>query len=326
MASSAENIKQEGSTDPEPSNTNTKTNNDGKERRRKRRWGAATTTDAATATTTTTASATPAPVAASSGPIDSKAKALALKESIRARLAALRSKTAASTASINKRLLPPPPPPTASTSASSVVAPPPAKRAKHYELDMTVTGPTFSKATDAISKPKPKINPYLAHRQQPEVETAETDTAKKSAENQNTSQQQDFLEDYADNSENKYVDARLEAAGHDLLLVGRKHRRRELKFVEPGTFVDIAERKRQRAANAESAGFASGRKTGQYFRSTTMMAGSGGSSGADNDNYYRRPKSWTTSKIVESCLPVPKSGVVRLLQMEAKQVATTIIV
>ena len=78
----------------------------------------------------------------------------------------------------------------------------------------------------------------------------------------------------SDPSENKYIDARLEAAGHDA--ADKRRRRRELRFIEPGTFVDIAERKRQRAANAESAGFASGRKTGQYFRSSTMGSSKSG--------------------------------------------------
>ena len=274
--------------------TNTSSNNDGStnQRRRKRRWGASaageTASAAATTSSTTATSAAPAK-AAPTGPVDSKAKALALKASIAARLAALKSKTAGKTTAAsasairNKRPLPPPPP--ASTTTTSTSAAPVAKRAKHYELDMTVTGPTFQKSTGVASKPKPKLNPYLAHRQ----ETTESfDNANgKSAQEKGSSDGVDVgVVDLAaskiDPSENQYVDARLEAAGHDAALIGRRHRRRELKFVEPGTFVEIGERKRQRAANAESAGFASGRKAGQYFRPTTMMAGSGGG----DTNYY----------------------------------------
>jgi len=237
-----------------PSSTGTNPNSDGaaKERRRKRRWGAATpASDAAPqATTTVTTSSAPA------GAVDSKAKALALKASIAARLAALKSKTkpAAAAAAVvgNKR------PPPASNAASSSSAPPVAKRAKHYELDMTVTGPTFQKST-AVAKPK--VNPYLAHMQE---ETKESEDGAGIAK---------------DSSDHKYVDARLEAAGHNAAL--KKIRRRELRFVEPGTFVDIAERKRQRAANAESAGFASGRKAGQYFRSSTI-----GSTSSSSNDYY----------------------------------------
>jgi len=227
------------------SSTGTNNPNDGTatERRRKRRWGAA-----APASDDAPQSTTIAPARTSTaGPVDSKAKALALKASIAARLAALKSKT--KPAGVSNSIKRPPP-----TAAS---APPVAKRAKHYELDMTVTGPTFEKSTAAVAKPKPKINPYLAHRQ-------EAEESEDTAQTTNTS------------VDHKYVDARLEAAGHDAAL--KKHRRRELRFVEPGTFVDIAERKRQRAANAESAGFASGRKAGQYFRSATI-----GSSGKD---YY----------------------------------------
>ena len=242
---------------PSTASSNPTAPNDGsaKERRRKRRWGAA-----EPLSTTQTTSATPAAPAKPAGPVDSKAKALALKASIAARLAALKNKTAAaSNVNANKRPLPP-----TAASSSTTSAPPVAKRAKHYELDMTVTGPTFQKSTAVLptSKPKPKLNPYLAHRQEPAEQETDASTSN---------------DTIIDPSENKYVDARLEAAGHDM--GGRKHRRRELRFVEPGTFVDIAERKRQRAANAESAGFASGRKAGQYFRSATM-----GSAGGDD--YY----------------------------------------
>ncbi len=237
-----------------PSSTGTNPNNDGaKERRRKRRWGAAAPASEDAPQTPTTSTTTTGSVAASTvsaGAVDSKAKALALKASIAARLAALKSKTKpAAVVSSNSNKRPPPAP----TAASSSSAPPAAKRAKHYELDMTVTGPTFQKSTALAAKPKPKANPYLAHLEQ----------------NEETHQSEETVAIKNDSfSDHKYVDARLEAAGHDASL--KKHRRRELRFVEPGTFVDIAERKRQRAANAESAGFASGRKAGQYVRSATL--------------------------------------------------------
>jgi U4/U6 small nuclear ribonucleoprotein PRP3 len=151
---------------------------------------------------------------------------------------------------------------------------------------MTVTGPTFNKSAGAGAKSKPKLNPYLAHRQVP----AEVIDSTKSSQEKGSSDAVDAVgvdlaSSKIDPSENNYVDARLEAAGHDAALISRRHRRRELKFIEPGTFVEIGERKRQRAANAESAGFASGRKAGQYFRPTTMMAGSGGG-GVGDTNYY----------------------------------------
>eukprot|EP00536_Pseudo-nitzschia_multiseries_P011366 jgi/Psemu1/205580/e_gw1.382.57.1 len=251
--------------------TSTHDGNTKTERRRKRRWGTAAATPETTTSISSTATGTATTTTTtSSGPVDSKAKALALKASIAARLAALRSKTAAAgTSSVaasrgiatgtalpnananvyanaNKRPLPQP---SAVASSATTANPPSTKRAKHYELDLTVTGPTFAKSTEALipKPPKPKANPYLAHR----------------ASNSNSS---------------RYVDARLEAAGHDEHHSSR--RRRELRFVEPGTFVTIAERKRQRAANAVSAGFASGRKAGQYFRSATMGTGGGATKGS----------------------------------------------
>ena len=50
--------------------------------------------------------------------------------------------------------------------------------------------------------------------------------------------------------------------------------------MEPGTFVEIAERKRNRAANAEQSGFLSGRKQGQYVSATNMVP--------SNQVYYGR--------------------------------------
>ena len=303
-------IKQdpESSSSSTTANTNTNANANGTtsdnkgERRRKRRWGAA----AATSSSSTT-STIPTTTTSTSGPVDSKAKALALKASISARLAALRSKTAAgataaaAASSNNKRPLPQPTAALSSTTAAAPVA----KRAKHYELDMTVTGPTFAKTTESIAKPKPKVNPYLAHRLEPSEDDAtissnnnksiklETATAKTTTTNSSNIHANETTTSLVkketasvnvsvSDENSRYVDARLEAAGHD---GSRKHRRRELRFVEPGTFVDIAERKRQRAANAEVAGFASGRKAGQYFRSTTMAAGSGNNNNS-NSNYY----------------------------------------
>lgn len=263
-----------------------------KQRRRKRRWGDAKTSDSNSTASNDTNGIIPGLNPSSSSisvssapPIDSKAKALALKESIKARLAALKAKTAPGGL---KRSLPPPSPPPSSSAvsvaetvaSSSSALPPPTKRAKHYELDMNVTGPTFGKVTDVIPKPKPKINPYLAHQYE-EIKAESTDAGayKKQQQQPNKEQRQQQKEfpivKNQNESENKYVDARLEAAGHDVGAgVSKRHRRRrELKFVEPGTFVDVAERKRQRAANAESAGFVSGRKTGQYVKSTTMSTG-----------------------------------------------------
>ncbi|KAG7365982.1 pre-mRNA processing factor 3 PRP3 [Nitzschia inconspicua] len=277
-------------------NSNDQNNNESskQERKRKRRWGDAaaskpTSDSSIVAAVAAATTATPAvlPVAPS-GPLDSKAKALALKASVAARLAALKAKTggsgippmanvASSSSSSLKR-----PPPLASTHdnniATTTATSRPVKRAKIYDLDMTVTGPTFRSAT--TGPPKPKINPYLAHRQQPQQqqkpptkdETQRTGiqpvgSISHSALLVKASTTDNINTNQGTEEDNDFVDARLEHATSSK----SRRQRRELSFVEPGTFVEIAERKRQRALNAESAGFVSGRKAGQFVQSASIM-------------------------------------------------------
>lgn len=216
------------------------------ERKRRRRWGEAAASAPAPAETTTTADP---PV------IDVKAKALALQASVKARLAALKAKTAAAAA------IPPPP-----SDAAAAIPPRPVvslkrpapdplpmdtgvKRAKVYELDMSVTAPTFK-------QPVKKVNPYLAHRK---VETEEEAAAAAVA------------------ASTEINDERLVRSSKP------RTRNKEMHFIEPGTFVEIAERKRLKAANAEQSGFVSGRKTGQYVTSSNM-AQIYGAGGAVNDD------------------------------------------
>jgi U4/U6 small nuclear ribonucleoprotein PRP3 len=229
------------------------------ERKRKRRWGDAPKNDAAAAT-----AVPPAPT----GPVDSKAKALALKASVAARLAALKAKTgggataATTTVSSLKR---PPPSTEASTATAPQQTPRPTKRAKHYELDMSVTGPTFHKH----ELPKPKINPYLAHRVEKEEAKSEPNNDSQTAAAAAAEMQRASADDY--------IDDRLEQ-----FAAPPTRRRKDLRFVQPGTFTEIAERKRQRALNAESAGFVSGRKVGQFVQS----AGIGGGTTISSTSYY----------------------------------------
>ncbi|KAL3945726.1 MAG: hypothetical protein SGBAC_000210 [Bacillariaceae sp.] len=209
--------------------------------RRKRRWGDASTSavsptppqvPSAQATTATAEAGTSKTV------IDSKSKALALQASIKARLDALKAKTGK--AAGVKRPLPTPSSTTAKpTTAVATNAEPTSKRAKVYELDMTVTGPTFR---NKAVPPKPKVNPYLAHTLEVVDENNEEGVSK---------------------AEESFIDERL---------TFKKERRRhkELNFVEPGTFVEIAERKRLKAANAQQSGFVSGRKAGTYVQSSGM--------------------------------------------------------
>ena len=223
-----------------------------KEKKRKRRWGAAPVPSDGHAVT---------PPPAPSSILDSKAKALALQESVKARLAALKAKTAGSAATNVGA-------PSPATAASGLKRPPPksteeagqkkVKRAKVYELDLSVTAPTFKQVN---KKPAKKINPYLAHQEKAEAATS------------------DDIDDVRQ-EEQEILDERLSRSSKP------RRRNKEINFVEPGTFVDIAERKRLKAANAELAGFSSGRKTGTYYQSTNManIYGSGGAEAEEDDS------------------------------------------
>lgn len=252
-------------------------NSSKKERKRKRRWGDASKPAAAgSATTTAEIAPTPTPTL-SSGPLDSKAKALALKASVAVRLAALKAKTAGTTATTAVPSSSPLKRPAPSGSDDGISAPSsaqpaareshrPVKRAKVYELDMSVTGPTFRSRPGA---PKPKINPYLAHRQPVKLAatTVVNDDDKGGTALQKEPSKTSVATEEGNDDYDDYVDERLEHTA-----AASRRQRKELSFVEPGTFVEIAERKRQRAMNAESAGFVSGRKVGQFVQSTTMIS------------------------------------------------------
>jgi U4/U6 small nuclear ribonucleoprotein PRP3 len=186
-----------------------------KKRKRRNRWGDAPPAASTTETTTQTQNGQ-APSQ------DAKAKALALQESVRARLAALKSKQQQQQQVPNKR-------PADSIMTAETL--PPVKKAKHFELDMSVTGPSFQE------KPKPKVNPYLSTQTEEEEEVQ---------------------------------DERLVRASKP------RKRHKPLVFVEPGTFVEIAERKRKKAANALESGFSSGRKAGMYVAAADMANVYGG--------------------------------------------------
>ncbi|CAJ1970299.1 unnamed protein product [Cylindrotheca closterium] len=231
--------------------------------RRKRRWGDASSTAVPpTAQQVLSAPATGTTVATagrnSKTVIDSKAKALALQASIKARLDALKAKTG--NASGVKRPLPTPssatakPPAAPESSKANTSAESSRKRAKHYELDLNVTGPTFR---NKPAPPKPKTNPYLAHTLEKEDENDQEEGVSK--------------------AEDAFVDERL---------TFKKERRRhkELNFVEPGTFVEIAERKRLKAANAQQSGFVSGRKAGIYVQPSNMANIYGSTEVIDDDD------------------------------------------
>jgi U4/U6 small nuclear ribonucleoprotein PRP3 len=224
-------------------------NGEKKNRQRKRRWGNVTAAEPA-------AIPPPPPATNNSGStaIDSKAKALALQTSIKARLEALKAKTGAAAPSLKR-----PPPDTSQMQQQA----PSTKRAKHYDLDMSITGPTFR---DKPDPKKPKANPYLAHTVQKEDESEE---------------QQPQV----------FVDERLTTK-----LERKRHK--ELKFVEPGKFIEIAERKRLKASNAEQAGFMSGRKAGMTVTANNMANIYGTTEVLDDDDYRVAPRPEGNEKTV----------------------------
>ena len=231
-----------------------------KERKRKRRWGDAvakptttTTTTAATASTTTATSTTADPNRVS-----------ALQESIKARLAAAKAKQQQQQQTAGGLTA------TASAATSSSTIEPeqprPVKRAKHYELDLSVTGPTFQAAA-AAAKPAKKVNPYLAHlsSQDNEQESAVSSTAAAAAAEKQ--QQED---------------------DNDTMIRASKPRPRhkEIHFVEPGHWQEVAEKKREKAAQAAAAGYVSGRKAGH-----TIHAAGIGATSSSSDMIYGRSAS-----------------------------------
>lgn len=203
------------------------------------------------------APAAPATPAATTAAADPKAKALALQESVRQRLAALKKQkqqtssaaaTATTTESVNHASLKRP------ADEAAAAAPPITKKAKHYQLDLSVTGPSF-KPQQKKEPEKKKINPYLSHRSQKDEPPEEEE-----------------------------LDERLATRAQKV----RKHHK-PIHFVEPGTFVEIGERKRQRALNAAQSGFSSGRKAGMYVQAAGMASVYGSSTEHDDGRLALRP-------------------------------------
>ena len=266
----------------------------GETRRRKRRWGDATATTTAIASTSATAVAATVAVPVTSSmntvpTMDAKAKALALQESIRARLEALKAAqrtnpavapvlsttTVTAAMSTAKR-----PAPSTTHSESST-----AKRAKHYDLDLTVTGPTFKQPSEP---PKPKVNPYLLHQQKPQSQQEQQQGDKEDA-TAASAATRDTSHELA--AEEEGLDDRVQASKV-------RKRGKTLNFVEPGTFTEIAERKRRKAANAEQSGFVSGRKVGQYFSQQTIMTNIYGTTEVVEDESYLESRPEASTKTI----------------------------
>jgi U4/U6 small nuclear ribonucleoprotein PRP3 len=264
--------------------------NDGdkKERRRKRRWGAAAPSDDPVATT----AAAPVGVA---GSVDAnKAKILAMQESIKARLAAAKrqkaqpasasagsaavpsssksDKVKALQASVQARLQAVKAQQAAAKAGVTPTEQPsdrPSKKARHYELDLSVTAPTFLKQTqvaksvemgDVAKKAPPKSsNPYLAH-------TGEDD--------------EDTTAEYTDDQMGRAGKARA--------------RHKPMTFVKPGKWQEIGERVREKAAKAQESGYISGRKAGHTVQAAGMaeVYGAGGTTAEPEDSLETLAPRW----------------------------------
>lgn len=221
-----------------------------RKKRRKRRWGGAS-EGSGTQTMTALTAVVPQSSATSDPPQDAKAKALALQESVRARLAALKAKKAG---------VPTVAPPTTASAPATAKRPADtngdsgkaSKKAKHFDIDWDVTAPTFQKEKPEPQLPKKKVNPYLSGSAA-----------------------------VAEEEEQEAIDERLVRASKP------RSRHKHMKFVEPGTFVEIAERKRQKAINAAESGFTSGRKTGEFVQKSNMaqIYGAGGSGGLEDTSF-----------------------------------------
>jgi U4/U6 small nuclear ribonucleoprotein PRP3 len=191
---------------------------------------------------------------------DAKSKAAALQQSISARLAALKAKKAQQTNSANQTL----------SSAidksidSTATVEPVAKKAKVYDLDLSVVAPTY-KQKDVPAK---KINPYLAHTYEDTLHDKGSLSEK--------------MNDGVGEAEDEVVllDSRL-AGGH----VVKPRERRELKFVEPGSYIHKAERRRAKVENATKSGFVSGRKAGTFVKSVGIADAVPEEQGESGDYY-----------------------------------------
>ncbi len=271
-----------------------------KERRKKRRWGDAPSEDNNNAKAKSSGGdAKKATINnAAAAPIDAKSKALALQASIAARLAALKaSKAAAASGGISKKrslestALPSASPPSATTSTASGSTTAnnnrPVKKAKVYDLDMSIITPQFKKQQQLLQrqkeeeKKKKKMNPYLAH-----LETDDT--------NNGSANKDSTTYDTVDGGEGggeEILDNRLgQLKGGKNRVVKSRLSSKKINFVEPGTFVERAKKKHLAHQNAIQSGYRSGRKQGTYIEATamaTIVEGSTtiSSSGKDHDYY-----------------------------------------
>jgi U4/U6 small nuclear ribonucleoprotein PRP3 len=265
------------------------------ERRKRKRWGerppavgenAALVGNSAHAGLSVTAAAAPSQhLSPSQSPPqavanDPKARLLAAQESIRARLAAAKANLYSA------------PPPTSDSLVPSETTTRPTKRAKVYELDLTVTAPTFqdvravvpsapppaavsatkSKTPEPASVPTKISNPYLAH-QYSAIQTGDNEDGG------------------GGDAVDEFIDDRLQRASKP------RNRHKELTFVEPGKWQEIADTKRAKEFKAVASGYTSGRKTGHTIQAPTLAAYTGSLSAVDEDTVPPRADAHPDTKM-----------------------------
>ncbi|KAL7445210.1 hypothetical protein ACHAXM_011890 [Skeletonema potamos] len=308
--------------------SNRSTNEDTAPRRRKRRWdssanpqeeggkGLPSTNDNVAPTIPTTAAAASTIPAA-----DPRARAAALQASIQARLAALKARTAGNSAapaspSVSAVVSGNAAPPSASTSDAPAKKRPlesendkSSKKARVYELDMSVTAPIRileqqqQKAAAAAAPAGPKINPYLAHTVNDgnnlQKQPTSTNVATNNEDNNTNIQKQPSASSFSTTKTTDIIfDPRL-ANGQ---ITKNRQRHRPINFITPGTYIAIGEKKREMAARAEESGYISGRKVGNVLKSVGMASvvvmeeDSGGGGGS----YYGAGEA---GKVMEERLP-----------------------
>ena len=240
-------------------------------RRKKRRWG-----DQAPAPEADSGANVANGAPASSN--DPAARKAALQASIQARLAALKARTAPAAPAATPRaaaVTSTAPPSSISNDkkrpAESAAAEP-KKRARVFELDLNDTASARllekqRREEELKSRPKEKINPYLAHV----VDTTQNQKSKSKAAINKDSKSKE-----ADKPEDELLDTRL-AGGQ---IAKPRLASRPITFVTPGTYVALAEKKRRRAALAEESGYLSGRKDGRVIESVGMGGAVAGIYGA----------------------------------------------
>lgn len=245
---------------------------------------------------------------------DPRARAAALQASIQARLAALKARTAGASSGVAATPL------STSTAAavsstSSSAAPPTTKKrtlesendnksttkkARVYELDMSVTAPTrLSEQQKAVAAAVPtnlpKINPYLAH-----TVTNDGNKTKQSAQKDDTTNSSNTDIQKQSTTPEEIFDPRL-ANGQ---ITKQRQRHRPINFIAPGTYIAIGEKKREMAARAEASGYISGRKVGNVVKSVGMASVAveegGGVSAAAGGSYYGLGEA---GKLLEERLP-----------------------